>query len=320
MYHRFSGEKKQDQRFVSSSELREQLRYIRRHHPNWVPDDQMDALTGRKKWESCPVVITIDDGYRDFFDVAFPLFMEFGIRPVLFVTTNFVSGQALLWWDLLKLILNTTRSTSLQLDMNGKAVDFSLTSEKERAEAWNFIADHCRFMPHDRKELLIQELSDRLAVDIEDINNEHCLAATWAEVKMMSESGVVVGAHTLNHPILSRLSYDQAEIEIAGSKKQLEDALEMPVLWFCYPQGGPADFTDETKKIVAQADFRGSYIAYQALDFDMFTLPRYCITGDMLDFFWCLCGAEYLVLKLRQISGRPARLGEAYWRGSEPGE
>jgi peptidoglycan/xylan/chitin deacetylase (PgdA/CDA1 family) len=315
MYHRFSRDRESGGRFVSAEVLKSQLRYIQRHHPVWSPDDQLAALQGEGPWEPCPVVVTVDDGYRDFFEVAFPVFRELGIKPVLFVTTNFVEQGALLWWDRLRVILEETRAEALHLSLHGIRVEISLKSDAERAHAWNYLADLCRFMPHERKESLLRQIADDLAVGPEQIRDESCLACTWEQIAGMADNGVIIGAHTENHPILSRLDPDRAREEIVGSRLKLEVKLRAAVDWFCYPQGGPADFTGKTVDIVRQAGFKGSYIAYQALEHDLYALPRYCVAGDMTDFAWCLCGAEFLVLKMRRLIGRPASVGDHYWRG-----
>lgn len=320
MYHRFSWDQEPGSRSVGAQVLKNQVMYIRRHHHNWSPGDQLGALKGAKPWEACPVVITVDDGYRDFYEVAFPVFREFEIKPVLFVTTNFVEHKSLLWWDRLRVILEKTSVETSHLPLHGERVEISLKSDAERAHAWNYVADLCRFMPHERKESLLRQIADDLAVGPEQIRDENCLASTWEQIVEMAENGVIIGAHTENHPILSRLDTDQARQEIVGSRLKLEEKLRASVDWFCYPQGGPADFTGKTVDIVQQAGFKGSYIAYQALEYDFYTLPRYCVSGDMTDFTWCLCGAEFLVLKIRRFVGRPASLGDAYWRGSHQEE
>jgi len=46
-----------------------------------------------------------------------------------------------------------------------------------------------------------------------------------------------IGAHTLTHPILTQISLQQAQQEIAGSKQWLEEMLGQAVTAFCYPAG-----------------------------------------------------------------------------------
>src|SRR3989344_5582292 len=47
-----------------------------------------------------------------------------------------------------------------------------------------------------------------------------------------------IGAHTLTHADLTKLSLDEAEKEIRGSKQWLEEVTGKPVGMFCYPRGG----------------------------------------------------------------------------------
>ena len=61
----------------------------------------------------------------------------------------------------------------------------------------------------------------------------------------MAADGIVMGAHTRTHPILSQVTGDRIGEEIAGSRDDLARRLEGPVEWFAYPQGGPADFNDD---------------------------------------------------------------------------
>lgn len=135
----------------------------------------------------------------------------------------------------------------------------------------------------------------------------------------MGLAGVQFGAHTLSHPILSRLPAQQAQAEIEQSRRQLEKELTQPVDWFCYPQGGPADYTVGIMEMVREAGFKGCYVAHQdvALEKNLFALPRYCPGEDMAVFRWSLCGAEYLVGRLRALLGKPAGPGAAYWAGRD---
>jgi peptidoglycan/xylan/chitin deacetylase (PgdA/CDA1 family) len=74
-----------------------------------------------------------------------------------------------------------------------------------------------------------------------------------SQILEMSESGwVEFGAHSLNHAHLTELSPAEAEREITGSKKALEDFLKKPVLSFAYPYGS---FNEEVKKMTARAGY-----------------------------------------------------------------
>jgi peptidoglycan/xylan/chitin deacetylase (PgdA/CDA1 family) len=57
------------------------------------------------------------------------------------------------------------------------------------------------------------------------------------EIRRLAEAGWELGAHTLTHPDLSRLSYEECRREIAGSKAELEAIAQAPVQTLAYPFG-----------------------------------------------------------------------------------
>ncbi len=66
------------------------------------------------------------------------------------------------------------------------------------------------------------------------------------------DSRFEIGAHTLNHVDLTRVSPTEAKEEIEGSKNYLEDLLGHNVPMFCYPSG---KFTQNIKNTVRDSGF-----------------------------------------------------------------
>lgn len=73
----------------------------------------------------------------------------------------------------------------------------------------------------------------------------------WSEVRALSRAGLVIGAHSRTHPDLTRLSAGEAEAEMVGSKRAIEDEIQRPVEAFAYPYG----CCNETIKRLASAHF-----------------------------------------------------------------
>ena len=61
-----------------------------------------------------------------------------------------------------------------------------------------------------------------------------------------------IGAHTLNHPILTQISLKEAEKEITGSKIYLENLVHKSVNMFCYPSG---KFNEGIKQVIKKSGF-----------------------------------------------------------------
>ncbi|MFO7609551.1 MAG: polysaccharide deacetylase family protein [Candidatus Krumholzibacteriia bacterium] len=320
MYHRFSDRTTGDPRFVDRGTLAAQGDLIARHHARWTPDEHLATVTGGPRPAGrCPVVVTADDGYHDFHDVAFGVFRRAGIPAMLFVTTGFVDGSHWFWWDRLEHVLHQAPAGAPAVDVGGRRLDLDLTSPRGRRAAWHQVADRCRFLPDRQKEEAVARLAADLGVALPAAPPAPYRPVTWEQIAAMAEAGLPMGAHTVSHPILSRVGEDEAAREIRASVERLAARLDRPVRWFAYPQGGPADWTPAVRDAVA-AVCAGCYLAYQDLARadDPFTLPRYCVTADMVDFRWMLCGAEHLFLRLRRLLGRPTGVGAGYWAGADP--
>ena len=320
MYHRFDGQSNSASRLPDKKVLSRQVDLIRAHHPVITPDDHLQILTGAVE-SRCPVVLTVDDGYADFWEIAYPVFKEAGIPAMLFVTTGFVSGDIWFWWDRLRYLIENARPHGHRFTQGDMTFALDLNSPQGREKAWHETADYCRFLADNDKEKFIIDLGTRLGVDVPPTPPANMSAATWDQIRQMAADGMLFGAHTVNHPILTRVPQDAVLAEMNGSKIRLEKELGHHIGWFCYPQGGPADYNSAIRAQAAEL-FRGAYVAFMNLDNDgdAFTLPRYGATRDLTAFRWALCGAEHLVLRLRKLVGLRTGVGDAYWAGNTPRE
>jgi peptidoglycan/xylan/chitin deacetylase (PgdA/CDA1 family) len=62
---------------------------------------------------------------------------------------------------------------------------------------------------------------------------------TWNQIRQMAASGFEIGSHTIHHISLASVSEQTAEQELAESKATLQQQLQMPIQFFCYPSGEP---------------------------------------------------------------------------------
>ena len=60
---------------------------------------------------------------------------------------------------------------------------------------------------------------------------------SWAQVREMVAAGFQFGSHTVSHPNLITLSSDEIRVEVANSKKKMEDELGRVVDLISYPYG-----------------------------------------------------------------------------------
>lgn len=63
----------------------------------------------------------------------------------------------------------------------------------------------------------------------------------WGEIRKLAASGIQFGTHTVTHPRLRDLDWEQIEREIQDSKKVLEDKIGSRVESFSYPYAFPEE-------------------------------------------------------------------------------
>ncbi len=115
-------------------------------------------------------------------------------------------------------------------------------------------------------------------------NSDEMLNLT--ELQEMSQYGIEIGAHTLTHPRLTKITREEAYKEILLSKKNLEKLTGSDINFFAYPYG---DYNEETEKLVKKAGFYGACVTKTGLvkkGADFFALKRIAIrhNTDFLKF------------------------------------
>ena len=120
-------------------------------------------------------------------------------------------------------------------------------------------------------------------------HDQPCEAArvmTWDEARVWRDAGLAVGAHTRNHPRLSRLEAEEQRAEIFGSRDDISEHLGATPATFAYPFGSAADYDANSAALAREAGFgvavSNRYGTVQSGD-DPFALRRIWIdaTDDM---------------------------------------
>ena len=317
MYHRFIGFDQLGRRHDSAESIESQLEYIERHHRVVSSLDHLEAMRRGRRLDGCPVVLTVDDGYHDFYDVLFPLLQRRGWPATFFATTGLLDRTTWFWWDKIAYIIERAEPRRDARRVGEFDIEFDLTSRPGRLAAWSDVSDVMRWLTPEQGEAVVADLAAFLEVEVPEMAPDHYAGITWEQAVTMQDAGIIFGGHTVTHPILARLTPSQAHWEIVECRRRIREELGREPVFFCYTQGGPADFNRDVERLVADAGFEACYLAYQNIDLStrLLSLPRYSPPFDPEDFKWVISGAEYLNLKLLKVIGREVRPPESYWKG-----
>lgn len=274
MYHRFAASGSPSH--LGRDEFDRQLEEIGRHYRVVTLGELAAELRERGRAESDTVVITVDDGYRDFHEHAFPALQRRGMKATIFVTTGFLDQQLWLWPDLLDYGVRHTRRQNLVIHAGGAAEELSLADEQSRRRAICRLGALSLAMPDENMRTWHRQLLAELEVAAPGLPSAGYEPLSWDQVRELDACGIEIGSHTVSHPALSRVRPDRLAEEIGGSKRRIEQELGHPVVSFCYPNGTPDDLSPEVKEQVRAAGFICAPVAYfdRNVTNDIFELRR----------------------------------------------
>jgi peptidoglycan/xylan/chitin deacetylase (PgdA/CDA1 family) len=212
------------------------MRYLAQHYCVLSTKEVLELIAKGIPAPPRSVLVTFDDGYRDFAEHAWPEMQKLGLPAVVFVATAYPGDpSAVFWWDRLHQGLLHTDRQQIAVDELGT---LSLGRNTERATAYDRIAGMVRAKGHDEAMMLVDEILDRLGVSPE--RGDALLG--WDEIRRLMAEGVTFAAHTQTHPILTRVPLYQARMEARGALVDLDRELGDPLPILCYPDGKPYAF------------------------------------------------------------------------------
>jgi peptidoglycan/xylan/chitin deacetylase (PgdA/CDA1 family) len=253
------------------------------------------------------VAITFDDGYADNLAAAKPVLERNGVPATVFVASGWMGGDRMYWWDELEsLLLRPGRLRPvLELEMGTETLRWQLGDDAvytpeaaagrsgwtvldpddpgPRQQIYRELSARLRGLDEKARERVLDSLRSTRVDD--DVSNGKPRPMTADELRRLADGDLVeIGAHTVTHPSLSTLEPDMQRAEIAGSKRQLEGALDRTVASFAYPFGGASDFDETTARIVRDSGFDhacANVSSRLAPGTDAYRLPRLLVRdGD----------------------------------------
>lgn len=256
-----------------------QVRYLKRHTDVITPNDLADIVECRRRGRFA--LITFDDGYRDNYELAFPILKSHGVSATFFVTTGFVDHPQLPWWDRIAWMIRV--STRQELDLKPWIGDtLRLDGEDRQAVIVKVLARY-KELP---EEATLQFSDAIAAASGSDRPPEaNGLWMSWDMIRQMHASGMVIGGHTVNHPVLARLAPERQLEEIRQSCKRIHKELGTPTHYFSYPVGGIDTFNQHTREGLGRAGVKFAFSYYGGMrtvaDWDDYDVRRFAVEEDV---------------------------------------
>lgn len=229
---------------VTASVFRAQVEAISRHY-QWVTEDEAIAhITGAAEFKN-PILMTFDDGYRNNFDIALPILREHGIRPVVFIATQFMSNSQPFWFDRFDFAIQQIAapwSTSLR----GREFQFVPHERSQQGDAYAQLRSYAKAIDMPDEEFngffadACAELEASSGKSLAAIQRDDLWSSTTnAEVLRAKQAAgeITVGSHTVDHIRIAQIDATERKKQLDQSKTHLESIIGHSIRSFCYPNG-----------------------------------------------------------------------------------
>jgi len=226
-------------------------------------EEAVDIVHGRTFPKQNSVLITFDDGYRDNYEIAFPILKKHGVTGTFFLPTSFVGSDKLPWWDEIAWLVKTSPKQRIAISYP-ETLEFDITS-KQQAQSIRFLLNAFKGPRTEDPERFIHELAEACATDRLGQVPEPCFM-TWDDAREMIRGGMSFGSHTHSHEIISKLPYKRQLQELTQSKSILEHELAVPIDTLAYPVGTVNSFSKDSMNAAAAAGYHTAFSFYSGVN------------------------------------------------------
>jgi peptidoglycan/xylan/chitin deacetylase (PgdA/CDA1 family) len=226
-----------------------QVQHLARHYTVLPVEELVDRM-GTGAIPRNAAAITFDDGYRDTLTHAAPILAAHGLPATVFLATGFIGTTEVPWHDRLATAFKLSPRSSV-IAPSGE--ELTLESVEGRLEALARTQSHLKTLSEEQFRRAFHRLLESLGSTERQSTKNTML--NWDDVHALRGLGFRIGAHTVTHPILSRVTAERARAEVLGSREMIQGACGSAPRAFAYPNGGTADYTSAVVDVVREAGF-----------------------------------------------------------------
>ncbi len=195
---------------MTAAIFEEQMVLIAKHMAP-IPLTEAVARLARNQLPERAVVVTFDDGYADDATVAAPILRSTGVPATFFIASGYLDGGRM-WNDTVTEAVRALPSGEYGFSELGVA-DRRLEDYPSRRRFSEEVIDAIKYRPQSERQRLAEEIAQDVVSSLPTN-----LMMTSDQVRMLSNTGIEIGAHTVSHPILKGLRYEPGPARDFGGK------------------------------------------------------------------------------------------------------
>jgi peptidoglycan/xylan/chitin deacetylase (PgdA/CDA1 family) len=268
---------------VTPAFLEQVVRYLRRRRLDLVSLDEMHRRLVEGDFGRRFVCITIDDGYRDTLQWAYPILKRYDVPFAVYIPTSFPDRLGELWWLAIEAVV--ARNSRITLFLDGREQGFECATVADKRDLFEQLYGYVRSLPTEEQlRSFVRDLSARYHVDVAAFCNELCM--TWQELSQLAVDPLVtIGAHTVNHVMLAKVPERAARSEMEMSRSVIEASLGTRPGHLSYPVGDKTSAGQREFRIASELGFKTAVttrpgVLFPAHRAHLTALPRISLNGE----------------------------------------
>ena len=215
--------------------------------------------------------ITFDDGYESWLQGVVPVLEKRQLHATFFITTGQFEGRAL-WHERIAHAVKNWPTEAVDISHPAFPVAQVQTPE-QRTGVVLALENFLKYLTLEVRNELLVTLEQGAGVTCDQVTR-----MSVADLKAIHQRGFGIGAHTVDHPILTYCDEVQALHEIGAAREILEGYIGAPVRSFAYPNGRPyADYSASHVELVKRAGYASAVTTQPGVGVpgrSVFQIPR----------------------------------------------
>src|SRR5262249_475708 len=222
---------------VTPSFLDDVVGWLRRSRVDLISLDEMYRRLVERDTRRRFVCLTIDDGYRDTLQWAYPIRKRHRAPLAFHIPTCLPDRLGEVWWLALEGVV--ARNKRIRLLIENKEQSYECVTVADKRHLFEQLYRYLRSLETEEElRRVIRDLAGRYHVDIAAFCEELCM--DWDELTMLATDPLVtIGAHTVNHVMLAKVPEKSARSEMEMSRAVIEASLGVRPAHLSYPVGDP---------------------------------------------------------------------------------
>jgi peptidoglycan/xylan/chitin deacetylase (PgdA/CDA1 family) len=264
-----------------------QMKFIKKNL-NIISMDQVEYLI-KNKIDKPYVAVTFDDGFKNNYDLAADVLDFYNIPATFYVSTAYIGKKKMFWVDILEDIFNNKIKDKLEIKLSKNYI-FDTSTKYKRINTLNYVKNYCKNAIFYEKErvlnFLIKKFNFKNKISIN--NSYNYKSMNWKDVlDIGNNKNFIIGGHSHNHEILSKLPKDLMKKEIKTCIDLLSKKLKKKINHFSYPEGLGNHFNENIINFLKKSGITTCPTAINGVNFsnqDLFRLKRIMVGMNKISF------------------------------------